>query len=630
VKPLRHPLLFSVLAIVLSILILNAAIIDVSAPIPLVLVAIAIIGGMVGSFLAGYFLHAATQKMPESPGVDFDSYADAVFGGWRTYFKNVLHTVDFITHLMGRYDLYYIRRAEYRSLDYLSYQDPPEKMMIDVAKELCIIQTNLVKNVKDAIIEADNVNDQYLTQTTESININLIRNNNFVYSNLKIVEMDRDSVRIEAYGRPDVVWNCETMEPVSPGSGNAYYDLEKYLVLGGSIQAVFARILSGETTDIIDKISRGQSLSEEFRSTESGSFLSVMSVMIARLSEIYSQAKNFARAYHYTLRTLGFTSKSDVPVNYICPPPDVMIFDASELAKRGASPQDIAVQYLAYLQSMAEKLDVASGCLQQGQVTYTQTTYVTTYTTVMGGTTTVVTETVTTVVNATTSTYTTVYTTVINGTQTVVTETVTTVYGGTPTTYVTTYTTVLGGSTATITTTTSGWVYITPWGTYIPDPFTRLQNATIILPDGARFTVAEITVIDTVEDVTFRAGECTTLQSPITAMMAFYNGTVKTTLLPSGTGICPEKIVTPQGEVSSYTYHEMPYQQWVQKHYGSDQPPTLLEPSSNTITMLLSMMIVMMPLLLIVMLMRAFSDMAGRRAIDLHGRRVGHAAKAKP
>ena len=52
-KPLRHPLLFSALAIALSILILNASIIEVSAPAPLLV--IAIIGALAGGVAIGWF-----------------------------------------------------------------------------------------------------------------------------------------------------------------------------------------------------------------------------------------------------------------------------------------------------------------------------------------------------------------------------------------------------------------------------------------------------------------------------------------------------------------------------------------------------------------------------------------------
>jgi hypothetical protein len=268
--------------------------------------------------------------------------------------------------------------------------------------------------------------------------------------------------------------------------------------------------------------------------------------------------------------------------------------------------KDIATTYLSYLQSLAAYLDIDKGCLQQGLVNYTKTTYATTY--VTGGQTTII----TTTIGGTTTTY----TTVINGTTT----TLTTVINGT----VTTLTTVIGGQT--IVTTKTGYVYITPWGVYVPDPYTRLQDVNVTLPNGVKFTAAEITILDTVDTVTFTKGSCTTLQDPISVMIAFYDGTVKTTLLPSGTILCPAKIVTPRGEVETYTWEEKPLTYWQEKYWNPPQP-NLLEPASNSITALISMMIMLMPLLVIVMLMNMISNMAKSRAFDM---RKGVVANANP
>jgi hypothetical protein len=576
-----------------------ACLLFISYPIPVYsvpLVAIAILVAIAGGFFLGWFVHQNLASRPESPGVDIRSYVLTLFDGWRILFKNVLHTVDWASQMMGRYDLYYIRRAEYRALDYLDQSNLPETVMVDVAKELCAIQKNMVQNIKQALVELDNINDAYLTGSANNYRFAL-GYGPVSYYDLKSHELD--DIHVEAYGTPAILWDCNIIQPATVPSRDEWYDLEEYLLIGGSISDAGLRLYNNYIRvayacsyncsyvgAIIDQV--------YFTQGKEPILKQVLLTIIARWAEIYNQAKSFAQAYHSTLRNLGFTSKSSVPTNYICPPPDIAFYDANELATQGMSLKDISIVYMTYLQAVGEQLDKQVGCFQGGLVTATYTTYVTTYTTVTGGTTQTGTTTITTVINGTTTTYTTTYTTVINGT------------------------------TTTITTTTSGGVYITPQGIYVPDPFTRLQNVTITLPDGVQFMVAELTLLDTTQDVSFTAGQCTTLTSGMTVMMAFYNGTVRTTLLPSGTAICPQKILTPKGEVASYTYKEKPLAEWYQQYWNPPQPKWL-ETADKMVTLLISMMVVLVPLMILAMVMNMIGSMIRGRAVDIRGARHARA-----
>jgi hypothetical protein len=127
---MKHPLLFSVLAVALAILLFNASVIEVSG---LPIVAIAIIVALGAGFIGGWLLHEHLQSRPEAPGVDLDSYVKTIFDRWVILLNNTLNTVDWATQMMGRYDLYYIRRAEYRVSYYLDRDDLPEIAMVDVA-----------------------------------------------------------------------------------------------------------------------------------------------------------------------------------------------------------------------------------------------------------------------------------------------------------------------------------------------------------------------------------------------------------------------------------------------------------------------------------------------------------------
>jgi hypothetical protein len=137
----------------------------------------------------------------------------------------------------------------------------------------------------------------------------------------------------------------------------------------------------------------------------------------------------------------------------------------------------------------------------------------------------------------------------------------------------------LGGYTIReVTTTTTLYSTVTKYVTvteqYPLASFPKLRNAKIITEEFS-FNVPELWILDSVEDVTFRRGECTTLNSPLSVMMDFHNGTKRVTLLPSGMAVCPESILL---ETSEFSIRERPIPE-LHLEYWNPPPPKFIESS---------------------------------------------------
>ncbi|MEM0489576.1 MAG: hypothetical protein QW707_10345, partial [Candidatus Bathyarchaeia archaeon] len=576
--PPKHSLLFSALALFLAVMLFNASIIQVSA-IPAVVIVAILIAAALG-FGTGWAVGHYITSRPETPGVDLSSYAKGIFDSWATLWKNELHLIDYLSKLLGRYDLYFIRRAEYAVLDYLHYNTSylPHSFMKSVAEELCFVQANFVRNLRARLGDLDSTATMAFTGQASNYKalIRIYKNSQTVDDLVHYSNDFENGVRVYyvVTTEPVVVWNCETMQ-VTGGAPNQRFDMEKYLVIGG--QGSVGLYKPGSTSNFpygyvgITGPGLGEGLWVSLYEG-SDSFKVIMNLVQARLSEIYMQAWDFAKSYHHSLRLMGYTSKSQVPNAFICPPPDIMFYDANELVqKANGNFEELTKIYLAYLNSIGEAFDIQSGCLAGGRVTAVTTTYATTYTTVIGGNTTTITTTMQTTYTYTNTTVTTI-TTTINGTPTTYVTTITNTYTGIEG-IPTTITTVIGGQTTTIVTTQTGMAYVTPAGVYVPNIFMKLWNVTVTLPDGSSEYLAELALLDTTETITFRAGECTKLPSPITALAAYPDGRVKVTLYPTNTTLCPGKIIAPGGqEVSSYTYQEKPLDEWVTERYQLESP----------------------------------------------------------
>jgi len=144
-KPHKHPLLFSVLALTLVCLLINASIVQVSGVAPLVAILGAIGAGVAGGII-GWFIHDVTSKQSETPGVDLDSYVFSVTDRWETDIENAANYLRSITETLTWAKEYYSRVASYKAGEYLDKESLDlyeEDFMRDIAYDLYSYYKNL-------------------------------------------------------------------------------------------------------------------------------------------------------------------------------------------------------------------------------------------------------------------------------------------------------------------------------------------------------------------------------------------------------------------------------------------------------------------------------------------------------
>ncbi|RLI40208.1 hypothetical protein DRO64_09370, partial [Candidatus Bathyarchaeota archaeon] len=508
--------------------------------------------------VAGWLLHDYFANKPETPGVDLDSYAEALFHNWIIYTQNKLGVIDFITDLQTRMDLYYIRRAEYNALDYLNYSEPPMGIMKPVVSDLCYLQKQLITMVIAQFQELDNIDDNTFIGDLSSYSFSLDDGAyvsfglNSEEPNIKIVyELSSDNATI---------WSCELMQPVIGFQSGDRIDLGEYLVVGGSGTV---KVLHGDTE--IGAVSLGRpgtclDTYSFYENVEKGipswqSMIPVLNRMVERFAEAYWQAWNFAVVYHQSLRSLGYTDRTQVPLHFICPPPDVAFYDLNDLAQAGMSQKDIASMYLVWMQQIGEIFDQDIGCLMgnaNGTISITVTE----------------TATITTVVNGTTTT------TVVISHQ-----------------------------------------IVTPDNIEIPDVFTRLKDVQICI-NGTCFNATWVAIIDALTDVSFKKGQPTVLENPMRVLIEFPNGTKRIMDLTSGTTITPGDIIThsAEGDVShdEYTYRVKPMPYWMEKWWNYPEPH-FVEPADKNITALIQLVVSLMPLIILLAVIQLISSLGKRR-----------------
>ena len=560
-RPPKHSPLFLATTIILAVMLLSAYTINVHAAIgTITVIAIsALIGAGIGG-IVGWFAHEYFANKPETPGVDLESYAEALFHNWIIYTQNKLGLIDFITDLQTRMDLYYIRRAEYKALDYLDYSEPPMDIMKPVVSDLCYLQKQIITMVVAQFEEADNIVDTTFVGDLQSYYIEFkfgdssVANLRNVEPNVKIVyELSSDNA---------TVWDCELIQPVIGFGSGDRIDLSKYLVVSGQGTVkvvhgndVFNQVVLAKPAEL-DYYTLDDDAVPDPEMPSWADLKSTLNRMVERFAEAYWQAWNFAVVYHQSLRSLGYTDKTQVPLHFICPPPDVAFYDLNDLAQAGMSQKDIASMYLVWMQQIAEIFDQDIGCLMLGEsnasisITVTETA------------------TITTVVNGTTTT-------------TVVTS----------------------------------HVIITPDNIEIPDVFTRLKDVQICI-NGTCFNATWVAIIDALSDVSFKRGQPTVLENPMRVLVEFPNGTKRIMDLTSGTTITPGDIIThsAEGDIyhDQYTYEPKPLPYWMEQWWNYPEPH-FVTPADKNITALIQLVISLMPLIILFAVIQLLSDLSKRR-----------------
>ena len=148
-KPHKHPLLFSALALTLACLLFNASIIQVSAIEPITIGII--IASIIGGAITGWFAHEWLSGKSKTPGVDLDSYMNSIADAWETSVLNMDNYVRNTAVQVEAGKFYYVRLAEYQAKNYVHYEsldNIESDVMRDIAKDLWQVEKSIADGLK--------------------------------------------------------------------------------------------------------------------------------------------------------------------------------------------------------------------------------------------------------------------------------------------------------------------------------------------------------------------------------------------------------------------------------------------------------------------------------------------------
>jgi len=576
-KPHKPSLLFSALALVFSLILLLQPVIALEWWQELALAeGLTIAEGymlgtpvswaiFLGNLIYVHNLNEFVESKSAATGITGDSYAQAIFDKDKNFLEIYRDSFNLLAYSSKLWELYFVRRAEYTSLNYLSNETFPEEAMVNVVQDM----RRLIVRIRDQL-------NYFFDELMIDQNNRFPEGYRYMVSSsyppggsfAGIDPLEDDILFRYVLDSPStndtIIWDLENLKPVKI-PGVTVFDAEKYLVIA---PGHFVIMFYDDNNDLIYKLRYVILFPPDPNSPpldyiDLQSLMDVITDFYDVLRQHYTTAKSYAMTYWSWLRSLGYTSRDQVPDTYTCPPPSALFMDLSNVEK--ITGKDLAYLYSSWYARLAKELtptgevkscmSIALEGIQSGNltVTYTYTTE-STYTT-----------TTTTVVNATTTTY----TTVINGTTTTITTTV----GGTTQTGVITVT-------ETITTTTT-W---TPEDVEIPDVFTRFYNVTICIPDEngtmSCFEVYEMVIIDSLCDVSIRVGEPTTLSCTVTVMVdRDGSGMIDFLTLPAGTQITVGsiRVKTAEGEqeLDSYDYLVYKIEELLKKYHYTHEPTTV-------------------------------------------------------
>ena len=574
-KPHKHPLLFSVLAVVFSLILLLQPVIalewwqELAAASGLTTAEGYMLGTPIswviflGNLIYVHNLNEFVESKSAATGVTGESYAQAIFDKNKNFLEVYRDNLNLLTEANKLMELYFVRRAEYNSLNYLGNETFPEEVMTPVVQDM----RSLIVRIRDQL-------NYFFDELMIDQNHRFPEGYSYVVSNTYPLPYDtnckdplQDDISFlyvldSPTTNETIIWDLESLKPVKiPGVTSL--DAEKYLVIApGHFEIRFYDDNGGSTCELRYVVlypSGGVGIDY----IDLRSLMDVVTDFYDGLRQHYTTAKSYAMTYWSWLRSLGYTSRDQVPDTYTCPPPSALFMDLSNV--EGITGKKLIHLYSSWYVRLARELtpsgevkscmSIALEGIQSGNltVTYTYTTE-STYTT-----------TTTTVVNATTTTY----TTVINGTTTTITTTV----GGTTQTGVMTVTTTY--------TTTTVW---TPEDVEIPDVFTRFYNVTICIPnENGTMTcqdVYEMVIIDSLCDFSINVGETATLPCTVTVMVdRDGSGMIDFLTLPAGTQITVGaiKVKTAEGEqeLDSYDYLVYKIEELLKKYHYWHEPTTV-------------------------------------------------------
>ena len=400
-KPHKHPLLFSVLALTLACLLINASIVQVSGAIP---VWIIVLGSVVGGGIAGWFAHYFLAGQSETPGVDLTTYVLNNVDRWEVSIENMANYLRSIIEALTWAKEYYSRLASYTAGEYLDKEslDPYEEdVMRDIAYGLyCYHYNTTIRGLDNFIDELARFARERLTGSLEEYSIRLGGGDlkdaidtlpayrytgsfkawifgdvkvavtgtasnavgTFVFRNLKTNQtFSVDAVRKDftAVDIPKGIYE------VTYSSSSGYVGLiamENILIIADSSNLIvgFAGVFDAGS---FTYVGFGTYL-EVYKSGSILKYIDLTDVeyavkdIVNQLDLIYDAAFNSARITHQTCRNAGFTDPSQADqCPFIYAPPTIAFPTVEEAYETfGQNYDEMLAYYLALLQRLNETM----------------------------------------------------------------------------------------------------------------------------------------------------------------------------------------------------------------------------------------------------------------------------------
>jgi len=239
----RHPLLFSVLAIALAVLLFNASIIQVSAVAPIVIVG-AIIATAIGAGTLGWLAHDWLSAKSETPGVDLDTYMHTIADAWETSVRNIVNMANNYAIQVNKAKLLYARYAEYEAKNYVNYTDlnqVEDKVMYSVAYDLWLFKKSVDDGLYNLANELVDFARNRLSGSLENYDIQLGYSS---WKTLKEANELRPVFYFESTNVRPVVWIFDSITVgVTDADGDPYIDY-------GTVTVNLISIAGGENKTI--------------------------------------------------------------------------------------------------------------------------------------------------------------------------------------------------------------------------------------------------------------------------------------------------------------------------------------------------------------------------------------------
>jgi len=372
-KPHKHPLLFSALALVFSLILLLQPVIalewwqELALAEGLTTAEGYLVGTPIGwpLFIGNLiYVHNLNKFVESKSAVEaIESYAQGLFDKDKNFLEIYRDSFNLLAYSGKLWELYFVRRAEYNSLNYLGNETFPEEVMTPVVQDM----RRLIVRIKDQLnyffdelwIDQEQrfpegyhyvVSEQYPPSTSAEVSDPYEGKDDIMFA----------YVLDSASTNETIIWDLESLKPVTI-EGETVFDATKYLVIAPGHfefryyeENVFTPywnelryiILYDPNNQIVDHI-------------DLNGLMQHLTDIYNTLREHYTTAKSYAMTYWSWLRSLGFTSRSQVPDEYTCPPPSALFRDLSNVEK--ITPFSIARGMLGWLESLSllERLKAA-------------------------------------------------------------------------------------------------------------------------------------------------------------------------------------------------------------------------------------------------------------------------------